>query len=67
MQYMETSNMEASHKRLLWKLFSWKLFVKAYKLVMVQISNSIACYDSSTSNYIDILTVTKGFRANRIR
>jgi hypothetical protein len=43
MQYMQTSNMEASHKRLFWKLFSWKLFVKAYKLVMVKISNSIAC------------------------
>jgi hypothetical protein len=36
MQYLETSNMEAYHKRLLWKLFSWKFFVKAYKLVMVQ-------------------------------
>jgi hypothetical protein len=57
--------MEAFHKRLLWKLFSWKLFVKAYKLVMVQILNSIACYDSSTCNYNDILKVTKGFKANK--
>jgi hypothetical protein len=34
--------METFNGSLLWKFFSWKLLMEAYKLVLVQISNSIA-------------------------